>query len=68
MSEEQERIITEAKKSLIFRSRKPWCKKDDHVFNVGQGSFEIAEMCQRNCLQVTIRNENKKQTSQRVLL
>ena len=46
ISKEQEQIIMESKKSLIFRSGTPWCKKGDSDFDIGQGSYDGAESCE----------------------
>ena len=46
ISEEQENIIMEAKKSLIFKNGAPWCKKGNPEFDIGQGSFDGAESCE----------------------
>ena len=46
ISEEQEKILMEAKKTLIFRNGTPWCKKGASDFDIGQGSFDGAETCE----------------------
>jgi hypothetical protein len=46
ISEEQEKIIMESKKSLIFRNGKPWCKRGNPDFDIGQGSYDGAETCE----------------------
>jgi hypothetical protein len=46
ISIEQETIIMESKKSLIFRKGTPWFKKGNPEFDVGQQSFDGAETCE----------------------
>ena len=45
ISEEEEKIIFEAKNSLLFKDGTPWCKKGESVFDVAQGSYDGAETC-----------------------
>ena len=46
ISNEEEKILMEAKKTLIFRKGTPWCKKGNPEFDVAQGSFDGAETCE----------------------
>ena len=46
ISNEEEQILMEAKKTLIFRKGTPWCKKGNSEFDVAQGSFDGAETCE----------------------
>ena len=45
ISEEEEKIILEAKNSLLFKDGTPWCKKGESFFDVAQGSYDGAETC-----------------------
>ena len=46
ISNEEEQILMEAKKTLFFRKGTPWCKKGNSEFDVAQGSFDGAETCE----------------------
>lgn len=46
ISEEEIHIITHAKKSLLYNSNTPWCKKGNSNFDVTMGSFDGAESCE----------------------
>ena len=46
ISDEQENIMMEAKKSLVYKSGTTWCKKTNPEFDIAQGSFDGAETCE----------------------
>ena len=45
IAEEEEKIIIEAKNSLLFKDGTSWCKKGASFFDVAQGSYDGAETC-----------------------
>ena len=50
ISDEQENIMMEAKKSLVYKSGTTWCKKTNPEFDIAQGSVDGAESCELVCL------------------
>ena len=46
ISVEEEDIIIQAKKSLLFKDGQPWAKKGNTNFDVGMGSYDGAETCE----------------------
>ena len=45
ISDDERKIILQAKQSLLFDQDNPWVRKGNSNFNVGMGSFESAETC-----------------------
>ena len=45
ITEEEIEIIKETKKSLLFMNKEAWTKKGDLNFDVAQGGFDSAEVC-----------------------
>ena len=46
ISESDENIIFSCKKSILFHDGKPWEKTRNSEFDVTQGSFDGAEICE----------------------
>ena len=46
ISDEDRKIIHQARKSLLFSKKTPWMKKGNSIFDVGMGSFDGAEICE----------------------
>ena len=46
ISDEDRRIINQARKSFLINNRTPWIKKGASLFDVGMGSFDGAEICE----------------------
>ena len=46
ITDQDKHIITQAKKSLLYNSNNPWCKKINSDFDVTMGSFDGAETCE----------------------
>jgi hypothetical protein len=45
ISDDERKIILQAKQSLLFDQDNPWVKKGNSNINVGMGSFDSAETC-----------------------
>ena len=45
ISDEEIEIIVETKKSILFMNGEFWTKKGDNNFDVAQGGFDSAEIC-----------------------
>ena len=45
ISDDERKIILQAKQSLLFDQDNPWVKKGNSIFNVGMGSYDSAETC-----------------------
>ena len=47
ITEEELKIIRQARKTLLYHSREPWTKKNDEAdFDVPMGSYDGAELCE----------------------
>ena len=46
ITEQEKHIILHAKKSILYNSDNPWCKKGNTNFDVTMGSFDGAETCE----------------------
>ena len=46
ITEQDKQIIIQAKKSLLYNTKTPWCKKTNADFDVTMGSFDGAETCE----------------------
>ena len=46
ISQEDQDIINQARKSFLYLNNQPWTKKGQEEFDVPMGSFDGAELCE----------------------